>query len=72
MKDWKNRNVLIIGAARQGLALAHFLASHHANVTISDLHSAAELAGVMEKMKDLPIRWKLSRSEEHTSELQSH
>ena len=63
MKDWKNRNVLIVGAARQGLALAHFLASHHANVTISDLHSAAELAGVMEKMKDLPIRWKLSSND---------
>ena len=41
--DWKGTRVLILGAARQGLALARWLSVHGAHVTVSDLRGAEEL-----------------------------
>ncbi len=42
--DWQNRRILILGAARQGLALARFLTSRGADVTVSDKGSADDLS----------------------------
>jgi len=57
MKDWKSRRIVILGAARQGLALARWLVKHGAIVTVSDKHSEEELASAHEALSGLPIQW---------------
>jgi len=57
--NWKGTRVLILGAARQGLALARWLAVHGASVTLSDMRSADELRLVRESMAEYPIQWAL-------------
>ena len=51
--------MVILGAARQGLALARWLTIHGARVTLSDKRSEAELASVRAALKELPIQWTL-------------
>ncbi|MCE5208551.1 MAG: UDP-N-acetylmuramoyl-L-alanine--D-glutamate ligase, partial [Chloroflexi bacterium] len=63
MRDWKNSEVIIIGAARQGLALARFLVSRGANVTINDIRFADALATAIAKMQDLPVKWQLGSND---------
>ena len=41
---WRNRNVVVIGAGRSGVAAAHLLLDCGARVTITDMRPAAELA----------------------------
>jgi UDP-N-acetylmuramoylalanine--D-glutamate ligase len=55
--DWNGRKVIIIGAARQGLALARYLASRGAQVVLTDRRSAADLEVEMESLADLPVEW---------------
>ncbi len=50
--------VIILGLARQGKALARFFAERGAQVTISDIRSAVELQMQMEKL-DLPVTYVL-------------
>ena len=57
--DWKNERVVILGAARQGLALARWLAGHGATVTLSDQRSEAELAAERESLRGVPVEWAL-------------
>jgi UDP-N-acetylmuramoylalanine--D-glutamate ligase len=59
MRDWNGKRVVILGAARQGLALARWMARHGARVTLSDQRSAAELAGAREALSGLPVEWAL-------------
>ncbi len=59
MKDWKDRRVVILGAARQGVALARWLARHGARVTLSDKRSQAELGAARRSLNGLPIQWVL-------------
>ncbi len=66
MKDWKGRRVVILGAARQGVALARWLARHGARVTLSDKRSQAELGAARQSLNGLPIQWVL---EGHPPEL---
>lgn len=42
-QNWSGQNVLIIGAARQGLALARYLCARGARVTINDQRSAEQM-----------------------------
>ena len=58
-KIWEGKRILIIGAARQGLAAARFLTSKGAIVTINDQRSAGEFLAAQTTLQDLPIRWKL-------------
>jgi len=51
---------LILGAARQGLALARWLSLHGARVTLSDMRSENDLRLVHESMAEYPITWVLS------------
>ena len=51
--------VLIIGAARQGLALARFLATRGARVTLTDQRSASELQQAQQALANLPLEWAL-------------
>ena len=57
--NWKDKRVLILGAARQGLALARWLSLHGARVTLSDTRSADELRLVRESLAEYQIDWAL-------------
>ena len=59
MRDWKNCHVLIIGAARQGLALARFLAAQGADVVVNDIRQAVDLQSAQEAMQGLQVKWHL-------------
>ncbi|HSQ18892.1 MAG TPA: UDP-N-acetylmuramoyl-L-alanine--D-glutamate ligase [Blastocatellia bacterium] len=59
MNDWNGKRVLILGAARQGLALARWLAVHGARVTLSDMHSEEQLRVAHESLAEYPITWAL-------------
>ncbi|NJN80756.1 MAG: UDP-N-acetylmuramoyl-L-alanine--D-glutamate ligase, partial [Anaerolineales bacterium] len=51
------KRVLILGAARQGLALARWLSKHASNVTLNDSRPAAELASAQALLADANIKW---------------
>ncbi|HET7142388.1 MAG TPA: Mur ligase family protein, partial [Anaerolineales bacterium] len=57
MKNWTNTHVLILGAARQGLALARWLSRHGSNVILSDSHSLDELASARASLADTNVKW---------------
>lgn len=59
--NWSGKRVLILGAARQGLALARWLSIHGAHVTLSDSRSADELRLARESLAEYPIEWALGR-----------
>ncbi len=59
MTDWQNKNILILGAARQGLALARYLAKHGAKVTLNDKRMPHELKAEQEALKDVDVEWVL-------------
>jgi UDP-N-acetylmuramoylalanine--D-glutamate ligase len=59
MTDWNNTRVLILGAARQGIALARWLARHGSNVTLSDSRHADELSSAQASLVDVNISWAL-------------
>jgi UDP-N-acetylmuramoylalanine--D-glutamate ligase len=50
---------VILGAARQGLALTRWMADHGAQVTLSDKLPASDLAQAQASLQDLPIEWQL-------------
>ncbi len=54
--NWTGKRVLILGAARQGLALARWLSIHGAQVTLSDTRSADDLRLARESLAEYPIR----------------
>ena len=54
MDDWFSRKVLIIGAARQGTALARYLAWHGAQVVLSDIRKESELRAEQEALQEIP------------------
>ena len=57
--NWNDKRVLILGAARQGLALARWLAIHGARVTLSDMRSEDELRVARESLSEYGITWAL-------------
>jgi len=59
MKDWSSQRVLIIGIARQGMALARYLASRGAQVVLTDQRQADELQPARAELADLPLEWVL-------------
>lgn len=56
----KDLRVTIIGLAREGVALAAYLARHGAQVTASDLKDASQLQSSLESLSGWPIRFVLS------------
>ncbi len=56
-KDWQGKHALVIGAARQGIATARFLAKRGAKVTLNDRQPLDSLAAAQQALSDLPIRW---------------
>ncbi len=59
LKDWRGRNILILGAARQGTALARYLVQRGARVTINDYLPEEKLGTAMASLKDLgkAVHW---------------
>jgi UDP-N-acetylmuramoylalanine--D-glutamate ligase len=57
MKDWNGQRVVIVGAARQGLALARYLSTHGARVVLNDNRSSADLAENRKALAGLAIDW---------------
>ena len=58
MTDWNGKRVLVIGAARQGIALGRYLATHGASVMMNDQKNADQLESARGLFADL---------DEHTS-----
>jgi UDP-N-acetylmuramoylalanine--D-glutamate ligase len=57
MDEWTGKRVVILGAARQGLALARWLAQHGAKVTLSDMRPEEQLAEARAMLEGVQIRW---------------
>ena len=50
---WKGKRIVILGAARQGTALARYLVRHGAKVMLSDLRSVEELSDARAALFDI-------------------
>lgn len=57
MLNWHDKKVVILGAARQGVALARYLAQHRARVVLNDLRPLAELQEAQAALAGLPVHW---------------
>jgi UDP-N-acetylmuramoylalanine--D-glutamate ligase len=57
MSKWSGKKVLIIGAARQGTALARFLTKKDARVVLNDRRSMEELTEAQQALADLQVDW---------------
>jgi UDP-N-acetylmuramoylalanine--D-glutamate ligase len=57
MENWEGKQVVMIGAARQGVALARFLASKGAKVILNDRRSDAELQPIRDELAGLNVTW---------------
>lgn len=57
MNKWSGKHILIIGAARQGLALARYLVDQGAIVTVNDQQTTEKFDPVLKEYADLNIQW---------------
>jgi len=57
MKDWQGKKILVIGAARQGLAASRYLASHGAKVMLNDCRSEDELGLLKNDLQKIGVRF---------------
>jgi len=64
--ELNNKKILVVGLARTGVAVARFLAEQGAQVTVTDMKSAVELAPWMAKLEDLFINYQLGQHDKHT------
>ena len=69
MKNWNGTHTLILGAARQGIALARWLSRHGSHVTLSDSRSVDELAAARASLADTNVEWAVGG---HPLELLNH
>ncbi len=58
-RDLAGKRAVVLGLARQGVAMARFLARAGAQVTVSDLKTKAELADAVAALADAPVRYAL-------------
>lgn len=57
MRNWNGVRVVIIGAARQGLALARYLVRQGARVTLTDQRPADQLEGARAALNGFDVTW---------------
>lgn len=57
MDSWNGKKVLILGAARQGLALARWMALHGVRVILSDSRTEAQLQNARQSLAEVSIDW---------------
>jgi UDP-N-acetylmuramoylalanine--D-glutamate ligase len=55
--DWSGKRVIVIGAARQGIALARYLVRNGAQVVINDRLPITQLTSAQEALAEEPIEW---------------
>jgi UDP-N-acetylmuramoylalanine--D-glutamate ligase len=63
--DLKNKNILVVGLARTGAAVARFLVEQGARVTVTDMQGEVRLAPWLEKLAGLPVEYDLGRHDLH-------
>ncbi|MDD5467860.1 MAG: UDP-N-acetylmuramoyl-L-alanine--D-glutamate ligase [Anaerolineales bacterium] len=56
-QEWRGRQVVIIGAARQGTALAAYLVRQGARVVLNDQRPVESLGEARGALSDLPVTW---------------
>ena len=56
-RSWEGRRVLVVGAARQGTAMARYWARRGAHVVLNDRRPLDALGPAREALADLPIEW---------------
>ncbi len=66
MSRWNGKKILMIGAARQGLALSRFLSERGADVILNDRRTGEVLAKAQQELTNLDITWVLG---EHPVEI---
>ena len=59
MTNWTDKRILILGAARQGQALARWLARHGARVTLNDLRPLDDMRAAQAALSDVDVEWVL-------------
>lgn len=59
LADLKGKKVLVVGLARCGVSLVHFLVDNGAIVTVSDHKSKAELSSSLEQIEGLEVQFDL-------------
>ncbi len=57
MQNWQGKHVLIIGAARQGQALARFLSRRGAFVILNDVRSPAQMQNEISTLANTGVEW---------------
>lgn len=57
MENWRGKKVLILGAARQGLATLNYLLKNGAVLTVNDLQSASEFSDLVQQFQGQQIKW---------------
>ena len=55
-RELANQSIVVLGLARQGIALARFLAEQGARVTVSDVKTVEQLAEAIESLAGLAIK----------------
>jgi UDP-N-acetylmuramoylalanine--D-glutamate ligase len=58
-KNWSGKRVIVMGAARQGLALTRYLVSKGAGVTLTDNRSEDQLCAAIQSLEDIQVKWAL-------------
>jgi UDP-N-acetylmuramoylalanine--D-glutamate ligase len=59
MNKWKGKRLVIVGAARQGLALAAYLSQHGTDVIITDQKDKKDLKDVIDSFQGVGVNWVL-------------
>lgn len=57
MENWQGKRILVIGAARQGLAASRFLAAHGAHVTLNDNRPLENFSDSLASLDKLGIQY---------------
>jgi len=57
MSNWEGKKVVMIGAARQGVALSRYLSEKGARVFLNDRRSEEDLVGIKQELAHLDITW---------------
>lgn len=55
--EWTGLKVLVVGAARQGMALARYLVQNGALVVMNDQRSEDDLSREIHELADYPVNW---------------
>lgn len=64
--ELKNKNILVVGLAKTGVACARFLASKGARVTVTDMRAEAQLTAQLAELAGFEIRRELERHDQAT------